>query len=128
MNEALRIVAKAQREKTPWCERYIEFLQADLPKAITESVVFNIVQWQWKQGQLRTDRQYRGYVEGQRMSEEAFEANEANIMANKADDKILRQMVEFKEEHSLDMCEIGEQWFAYVTEGVGDVGTFKKSL
>ena len=35
MNEALREVAKSQREKTPFKERYVEFLQADLGKAVT---------------------------------------------------------------------------------------------
>lgn len=116
MNSLMREVVKVQKAKTPFCQRYIEFLGAGLPKAISESVLFNIVQWQWKQGQLRTDRQYQRYGNTP-MSADAFEANEAAIMANKSDDKILKQMVAFKEAHSLDMCETGEAWFVYVTEG-----------
>jgi hypothetical protein len=74
MNSVLDRIVNEQKEPSEFSKRYIEFLRADLPKEIVESVVYNIVDWQWKQGQLRTDRQYRGYVEGQRMSEEAFEA------------------------------------------------------
>lgn len=125
MNDALAaVVAKAQREKTPFCERYIEFLQAGLPKAVQDSVVFNIVDWQWKEGKLRTDRQWEPY-EGFKMvgtkpqgwDPGRFKANEDAILSNKSDEKILAEMVAFKEENSLDMCETGEAWFEYVTEG-----------
>lgn len=113
-----REIAKAQRAKTPFCQRYIEFLEADMFSEIRESVVYNIVEWQWKKGLLRTDRQYQHYTGT--MSTGAFAANKEAIIANKSDDKILTQMVAFKEEHSLDMCETGEQWFSYVTEGANN--------
>lgn len=115
MNQILDEVAKQQQQKTPFCERYIEFLKADLPKKILESVIFNIVEWQWKKGELRTDRMYKVY-EG-RMGERAFAVNEENIMANKSDDKILKEMVAFKEENSLDMCVTVAQWFDYIVNG-----------
>lgn len=119
MNDALRIVAKAERENTPFAERYIEMLQADLGKAITHSVLFNIVDWQWRKGELRTDRQYQHYNRQAEkgMSADAFQANEQAIMDNKSDDKILTEMGEFKEEHSLDMCPVADKWFVYITEG-----------
>ena len=116
MNNIMAEVVKAQREKTPFSERYIEFLKAGLGKAITESVVFNIVQWQWKKGELRTDRQHFRY-HGQELSKGAFDGNEAAIMANKSDDKILAGMVAFKEANSLDMSETGESWYTYITTG-----------
>ena len=50
---AAREVAKAQEAKTPFCQRYIEFLEAGLPKIITNSVAFNIVEWQWKKGTVK---------------------------------------------------------------------------
>lgn len=72
MNDALREVAKRQRDKTPFCERYIEFLQANLGKAITDSVVFNVVDWQWKKGELREDRQFKWRYRDNPMSAWAF--------------------------------------------------------
>jgi hypothetical protein len=41
-------------------------------------------------------------------------------MSNKSDDKIMREMVAFKEACSLDMCETGQEWFDYVTIGDRD--------
>lgn len=117
MNDALREVAKRQRDKTPFCDRYIEFLRAHLGKAITDSVVFNIVNWQWKKGELREDRQFKWRYRRNPMSAGAFKANEEAVMANKSDGKILAQMAEFKDKNLLDMCEVGESWFVYITEG-----------
>ena len=63
------------------------------------------------------DRQFSYYNREKPMSSGAFQANEQAIIANKSDAKILAQMGEFKEENSLDMCDDGEAWFVYVTEG-----------
>ncbi len=135
MNSTLAEVVKRQREKTPFSKRYIEFLQAVLPRAVQDSVLFNIVDWQWKNGELRTDRQYVHYVKGAKMSQRSFDANEASIIENKSDAKVVgyddspqvyanergeevaTTLGAFKKENSLDMCETGEAWLVYVTEG-----------
>lgn len=117
MNEILKEVVKRQREKTPFGSRYIQFLQADIPKAIIDQVVFNIVAWQEKRGVLRTDRQFEYYKENERMPDEKFAANEDAIISNKSDDLVLSQMAEFREQNSLDMCPEAEAWFEYVTRG-----------
>ena len=117
MNDTLREVAKRQREKTPFCERYIEMLQAGLDKVVQDAVMFNIVNWQWKKGELRTDRQFKHYQKGEKIAPSLFSANEGAIMDNKCDAKVLEEMVAFKEANSLDMREAGEAWFGYVTEG-----------
>ena len=111
MNSTLDRIAKKQREPTSFSTRYIEFLQAGLAPAVQDSVMFNIIEWQWKKGELRTDRQYSRYIEGQEISHDAFVANEAVIMANKSDAKVLAQMTEFKAENSMDMDEAGDAWF-----------------
>lgn len=117
-------VAKASRKRTPFNDRYGEFLKAGLDRAVLEAVVFNIVDWQWKDGQLRTDRSWEPY-EGFKMvggklqgwDPGRFKANEDAIKANKSDSKILAEMLAFKEANSLDMCDTGAAWFGYVTEG-----------
>jgi len=116
MNRALDRIARSAA-KTPFSRRYIKLLRADIPPEIRDSVMFNIIEWQWKKGELREDRQYKTYNKEKPMSNEAFVANEAAIMANKSDGAVLAQLVVFKAENSLDMDEVGDVWFAYVTEG-----------
>lgn len=115
MNEMLDLVARAQKEKTPFCNRYIEFLRSGLGRSTMDLVLFNIVAWQEGKGELRTDRQFEYYSKP--MTRKAFENNEEAIIANKSDAKILSELGEFKEAHSLDMSSLGERWFVYVTEG-----------
>jgi hypothetical protein len=121
VNDAMHEVIKAQRQKTPFSTRYIEFVRANIRDAVRDSVIFNIVAWQQTKGKLRTDRQFEYY--GKRHSkkegwhESRFRANEDAIIANKSDAKMLEQMTAFRAENSLDMDEEGEAWFVYITEG-----------
>ena len=121
MNEALAEVAKAQREKTPFCERFIEFLQAGLPQEVVDAVNYNIIAWQEQKGELKTDRHCEYYpAPGSKappMSKYKFETNEAAIMQNKSDAQALEQMSEFKAENSLDMGDEAQKWFEYVVNG-----------
>jgi len=119
MNEILSVVAKAQREKTPFCERFIEFLQAGLDQATIDAVNYNIVAWQESEGVLKTDREFEYYNPNAKkpMSGERFKGNEANIMQNKSDAKVLGELAEYKAEYSLDMGEVVQGWFDYVRTG-----------
>ena len=116
---------EAEIASIEWGMRWIEFLGAVLGKAVTESVVYNVVEWQWKEGVLRADRQYQHYNRDAEkgMSADAFKANEASIISNKSESKILAQMGKYKEKHSMDMCDVAEAWFGYVTEGGAIPGT-----
>jgi len=123
MNEVLAEVAKAQREKTPFCERFIEFLRARLDQATMDAVNYNIIAWQEREGVLKTDREFEYYNPDAKkgMSAHRFKSNEANIMQNKSDVAVLEKMAAYKSEYSLDMDEVEMQWFEYVTTGqVGD--------
>ena len=123
MNEILAEVAKAQREKTPFCERFIEFLRAGLGKMTVDAVNYNIIAWQERKGVLKTDREFEHYNPNAKkpMSGERFKSNEANIMQNKSDAAVLAKMAGYKSEYSLDMNEVEAQWFEYVTTGqMGD--------
>ena len=119
MNDVLREVAKAQREKAPFCERFIEFLQAGLDQEIIDSVNYNIIAWQERKEMLRTDRDFEYYnpQATKPLSKHRFESNEEAIMANKSDAQVLEQMAAFRAENSLDMDEEAQQWFDYITTG-----------
>ena len=123
MNEILAVVAKAQREKTPFCERFIEFLQAGLDQATINAVNYNIIAWQEREGVLKTDREFEHYSPYAKkpLSTERFKSNEANIMQNKSDAAVLAKMAGYKSEYSLDMNEVEAQWFDFITTGqMGD--------
>ena len=117
MNDALRAVVKAQKGTTPFCVRYIEFINAGLDKEVQDAVMFNIIAWQQAKGELKTTRIFKHY-EGQKMAPQVFESNEAAIMQNKSDAIVLEKLATYKAENSLDMSEAEAQWFDYVTEGV----------
>ena len=119
MNEALNEVAKAQREKTPFCERFIEFLRARLDEATMDAVNYNIIAWQEGKGELTTDRKFEHYnpAATKPMTKERFAGNEAAIMQNKSDARALDQMAAFKTNNSFDMGEVAQQWFDYITTG-----------
>ena len=123
MNKILAEVAKAQRETTPVCERFIEFLQAGLDQATMDAVNYNIIAWQERKGVLKTDREFEHYnpTAKKPMSAGRFNSNEANIMQNKSDAAVLAKMADYKTENSLDMDDEAQQWFEYVT--TGQIGT-----
>lgn len=100
---------------TAFGDRYIEFLQAGLEKAVLESVNFNVVAYQEKNGTLRIDRTVPAKRE--KMTREYFQNRESVIMMNESDAQVLKQLAEFKAENSLDMEEVGEQWFEYIIAG-----------
>lgn len=116
MNSTLERIWKGAK-KSPFSKRYIKLLRSNIAAGIRDSVTFNIIEWQWKKGELREDRQFSRDVEGEAISREAFQRNEEAIMANKSDALALSQMLEFKKRNSMDMDEVGEAWFVYVTEG-----------
>ena len=116
MNDVLREVAKAQREKTPFCERFIEFLQAGLDQDTMDAVNYNIIAYQEKKGILKTDRDF-DYYGKQAMPDASFKNNESSIMQNKSDAAVLEKMAAYKTDNSLDMGEEAQKWFEYVVEG-----------
>lgn len=120
MNEVLAEVARAQKNKTPFCERFIEFLQAGLDQVTIDAVNYNIIAWQEREGILRTDREFEYYNRDAKkgLSAERFKSNEANIMQNKSDAAVLGKLAAFKAENSLDTDGEAQKWFDYVVGGV----------
>lgn len=122
MNSALAEVVKAQREKTPFCERFIEFLQAGLDQSVMDAMNYNIIAWQERKGMLRTDRYFEHYPDPaskpKPMSKHKFETNEAAIMQNQSDAQVLEQMGEFMSENFHGMDDEAQGWFDYVAKGV----------
>ena len=117
MGKDLRTVAKMPAGTTPFSVRYLEFINAGLDKEVQDAVMFNIIACQQAKGELKTTRVFRHYGE-QKMSPQAFEANETIIMQNKADAIVLGKLKDFREHNSLDLCSVGGKWFEYVTTEV----------
>lgn len=126
MNTLLNEVAKTQREKTPFCERFIEFLRAGLDKATMDTVNYNIIAQQERKGMLKTDRHFEHYPDpaskAKPMSKLRFDTNEAAIMQNKSDAQVLEQMRVFMSENFHGMDEEAQGWFDYVVSGIAVPG------
>ena len=112
---AQQALADSRPQKTEFGKRYVEFIQAHLDKDVQECVLFNVVMYQSKNNTLQTDRVVQEKKDN--MSATYFQNRESALMGNESDDQILQQMVEYKRENSLDMDEVEQQWFDFITTG-----------
>lgn len=121
MNNLLNEVAKAQKEGIPFCTRFIEFLQAGLDKATVDAVNYNIIAQQERKGVLKTDRHFEHYPDpaskAKPMSPLRFDTNEAAIMQNKSDARVLEQMRVFMSENFHGMDDEAQEWFEFIIAG-----------
>jgi len=110
------LIRATRPAKTAFGERFVEFLQAGLSQEIIDAVNYNIIAYQQARGDVRTDRMVP--QREVKMSNAKFHDREKVIMMNDSDGKVLRQLNEFRAENSLDMDEVAQQWFDYITDGV----------
>ena len=110
-------VLAAREVKSPFSERFIQFLQAGLSWDVVEAVTYNVAAYQQNSGELRTNRVVPPRREGE--SGEQFQLRRDIIDQNASDEKMLRKLSAYREENSLDMDDTEQGWYDYIATGAG---------
>jgi len=109
------LVKQGRETKTEFSQRFVDFLKAGLDQHTIESVNYNVIAYQQKNGTLRTDRMVEPKKE--KMKRSYYERRETALMQNESDQQAIDNLAVYKQENSLDMDETADQWFDYITTG-----------
>lgn len=110
---------------TRWCEMLTANEEGILSKDALRTITMNVVQKQERSKLLRRDRHVQ--PKSDQMARPYFEARETALIMNASDGAILNEMEEVRREAGLDMSEIEQAWFDYVTSG-GDLPELQEAV